>query len=91
MNNISRLLVVCATPVVVVYRSNFVSAGQIVQAIKEGRWTSTQVVIAFIKSAIRAQDETNCITEGAWLFQPGSDVVLIRRIASYVLGRAGGS
>jgi len=43
-------------------------AGQIVQAIKEGRWTSTQVVTAFIKSAIRAQDETNCITEGDWSF-----------------------
>ncbi|KAF9644059.1 hypothetical protein BDM02DRAFT_3263754 [Thelephora ganbajun] len=38
--------------------------GQIVQAIEEGQqWTSTQVVTAFIKPAIRAQDETNCITE----------------------------
>lgn len=41
-----------------------ITACQIVQAIKDGRWTSTQVVTAFIKSAIRAQDETNCVTEG---------------------------
>ncbi|KAF9786269.1 amidase signature enzyme [Thelephora terrestris] len=39
------------------------SACQIVQAIKNGQWTSTKVVTAYIKSAIRAQDETNCITE----------------------------
>lgn len=62
-------------------------AGQIVQAIEEGRWTSTQVVTAFIKSATRAQEETNCITEGAYPSQPGCHVVLTRRVPSAVFRR----
>ena len=48
--------------------SRVIAACQIVQAIKDGQWTSTQIVTAFIKSAIHAQDETNCITEGLWSF-----------------------
>lgn len=43
---------------------HIIPACQIVRAIRRGQWTSTQVVTAFIKSAIRAQDETNCVTEG---------------------------
>ena len=64
----SHLQAVRSITVLSAVYSNSISAGQIVQAIKEGRWTSTQVVTAFIKSAIRAQDETNCVTEGAWAF-----------------------
>ena len=52
-------------PVTLSLYPHVVTARQIVQSIRECRWTSTQVVTAFIKSAIRAQDETNCITEGA--------------------------
>ncbi|KAF9642131.1 hypothetical protein BDM02DRAFT_3133305, partial [Thelephora ganbajun] len=43
--------------------SNVIVASQIVQVIEEGQWTSTQVVTVFIKLAVRAQDETNCVTE----------------------------
>ena len=68
--------------------SNVILAGQIIQAIREGRWTSTQVVTAFIKSAIRAQDETNCVTEGAPLFCLGSDIALMRWVLSAILGCA---
>ena len=68
--------------------SRVIPACQIVQAIKDSQWTSTQVVTAFIKSAIRAQDETNCITEGLWPFLALADVVLTRWLLSIVCRRA---
>lgn len=64
-NNVSRLRAARFISAVLVC-FNVITAGQIVRAIKGGQWTSTQVVTAFIKSAVRAQDETNCITEGEW-------------------------
>lgn len=36
----------------------------IVQGIKDKRWTSTQVLQAFVSRAIVAQERTNCLTEG---------------------------
>jgi hypothetical protein len=36
----------------------------IVQGIKEKRWTSTQVLQAFVGRAIAAHERTNCLTEG---------------------------
>ena len=44
--------------------SNVAPAREIVYANEEGRYTSTQVVTALIESTVRAQDETECITEG---------------------------
>jgi len=40
------------------------AAQNIVKSIQDGEWTAVQVVQAFIKCAIRAQRETNAITEG---------------------------
>lgn len=37
---------------------------EIVQGIKEGRWTSTEVLDAFVARALEAQEATNCLTEG---------------------------
>ena len=68
--------------------SRVIPACQIVQAIKDSQWTSTQVVTAFIKSAIRAQDETNCITEGLWPFLALANVALTRWLLSIVCRRA---
>ncbi|KAJ9098764.1 hypothetical protein QFC21_004412 [Naganishia friedmannii] len=36
----------------------------IVQGIREKRWTATEVLNAFVKRALVAQGETNCLTEG---------------------------
>ena len=58
------LRMVPPTSVVITLYSHIIAARQIVQAIKRGRWTSTQVVTAFIKSALQAHDRTNCVTEG---------------------------
>jgi hypothetical protein len=41
-----------------------VSGLEIVKSIKDRELTSTQVLRAFVKSAIIAHKETNCITEG---------------------------
>ena len=81
-SNTSRLRAARSISAVSPGYSHVVVAGQIVQAIKEGRWTSTQVVTAFIKSASRAQDEMNCVTEGTRPFsiysgiRPNSFLVL---------------
>ena len=37
---------------------------QLTAGIKEGKWTSTRIVHAFIRSARRAQLSVNCLTEG---------------------------
>jgi len=37
---------------------------EIVKSIQDGDFTSTQILKAFIKSAVIAHEETNCITEG---------------------------
>ena len=58
------LRMVPPTSVVIALYSHIIAARQIVQAIKRGRWTSTQVVTVFIKSALQAHDRTNCVTEG---------------------------
>lgn len=62
--NASCLRAACAVSVVLALYSHATLACQIVREIKQGQWTSTQVITAFIKSSMRAQDETNCITEG---------------------------
>lgn len=40
------------------------TAAQIVSKIKAGEWTASEVVDAYIKRAVLAQELTNCITEG---------------------------
>ncbi|KAL5536849.1 hypothetical protein ACEPAF_672 [Sanghuangporus sanghuang] len=40
-----------------------VTASEIVKKIGEGEWTSSQVVSAYIRQAIRAHEATNCLTE----------------------------
>ena len=37
---------------------------EIVKSIQDGEFTSTQILKAFIKSAVIAHKEKNCITEG---------------------------
>lgn len=39
----------------------------IVHGIKEKRWTSTQVLQAFVNRARLAQERTNCLTEGEFI------------------------
>ena len=87
-NNTSRPRAARFIPIILVACSNVAPAGQIVQAIEKSQWTSTQVVTAFIKSAVRAQDATNCITEGDWPFRLCSDIFLTRWMPSIVLRRA---
>ena len=48
-------------------------------------------VTPFIKSVMRAQDGTNCITEGIWSFELYCNAVLTRRLPSIVLRRAEGN
>ena len=44
-----------------------------------------------VKSAIRAQDGTNCIMEGTWSFELYCNAVLTRRLPNIVLRRAEGN
>ncbi|KAF7311652.1 putative amidase PB8B6.03 [Mycena kentingensis (nom. inval.)] len=39
------------------------TASEIVENIRKGEWTASQVVNAFISRSVEAQDKTNCITE----------------------------
>jgi hypothetical protein len=47
---------------------------EIVQGIKERRWTSTEVLSAFVARAVAAQEATNCLTEGEPVESPNCDV-----------------
>ena len=39
-------------------------ASDIVRNIREGRWTASEVLEAYIAQAVKAQATTNCLTEG---------------------------
>ncbi len=61
-------------------------AGQIVEHIKnrDAGWTAQTVLRAYIRRAIRAHQETNCITEGSLRICQGASVTGSHTCSSHV-------